>query len=58
MPGAGPVSLAPHDVGEIIATLNFLKSIRGDLGLSKDITPEFLKERAARADAVIPQPEF
>jgi hypothetical protein len=58
MAGAGPVGLAPHDVGEIISTLNFLKSIRGDLGLSKDITPAFLKEQSAKAEAIIPQPEF
>jgi hypothetical protein len=53
--GAGPVSLAPHDTGAIIDTLNFLKSIRGDLGLSKDFTDEFLKASARLADAAFPE---
>jgi len=50
-----PVSLAPHDVNKIIATLNFLKSIRGDLGLPRDLSPEFLQECAKRADEAFPQ---
>jgi hypothetical protein len=52
-PGSGPVALAPHDAGEIIATLNFLKSIRGDLGLSKEFTPDFLAERSRIAESAI-----
>lgn len=53
-PHAGPISLVPHDIREIIATLNFLKSIRGDLGLSKDFTPEFLQRSAQAASAAFP----
>jgi len=45
---------APHDMVEIIATLNFLKSIRGDLGLSRELTPEFLTERSRIANSVFP----
>lgn len=47
----GAVSLGPHDMDRIIESLNFVKSIRGDLGLSKDITPEFVKKclQAGRA---------
>jgi hypothetical protein len=44
--GSGPVAIAPHDVNAIIDTLNFLKSIRGDLGLSKDFSDEFLEKSA------------
>src|SRR5262249_37407012 len=44
--GSKPGLFAPHDTGEIIATLNFLKSVRGDLGLPKDFTPEFLTEQS------------
>jgi hypothetical protein len=51
---SGPVSLAPHDANEIIATLNFLKSIRGDLGLSKEFKPEFLQHSARIAEAAFP----
>jgi hypothetical protein len=40
------ISVAPHDTSLIIATLNFLKSIRGDLGLPKDFSPEFLTRSA------------
>jgi hypothetical protein len=54
MEGAGAVSLAPHDAVKIIETLNFLKSIRGDLGLSKDFTPEFLERASATAQAALP----
>ena len=55
MEKAGAVSLAPHDATAIIATLNFLKSIRGDLGLSKDFKPEFLQQSAKLADAAFPK---
>jgi len=55
--GAGAVSLAPHDANKIIATLNFLKTIRGELGLSKDFTDEFLKKSAAIADKAFPEPK-
>ena len=54
-PSSGPVALAPHDTTAIIGTLNFLKSIRGDLGLSKDFTPEFLQRCAEIAKAAFPQ---
>lgn len=46
--------IAPHDTKKIIATLNFLKSIRGDLGLSKELTPEFLDEKSKIAEAAVP----
>jgi hypothetical protein len=51
--GSLPGLFAPHDTGEIIATLNFLKSIRGDLGLPKDFTPDFLATRSKIAESVI-----
>ena len=54
MAGAGPVSIAPHDTTKIIATLNFLKSIRGDLGLSKDFTDAFLQKCAAMVTKAFP----
>ena len=43
-----------NDANEIIGTLNFLKSIRGDLGLPKDFTPEFLQESAKLAADAFP----
>lgn len=46
---SGPVALAPHDVNKIIQTLNFLKSIRRDLGLIPDLSPELLRKAAATA---------
>jgi hypothetical protein len=52
--GAGPVSLAPHATDAIIDTLNFLKSIRGDLGLSKDLSDEFLKKSARIVETAFP----
>jgi hypothetical protein len=52
--GSGPVSLAPHATNAIIDTLNFLKSIRGDLGLSKDFTDDFLKASARIAEGAFP----
>ena len=55
METAGPVSLAPHDANAIIGTLNFLKSIRGDLGLSKVFKPEFLQQSAKLAEAAFPK---
>jgi len=54
-PQSGPVALAPHDTTAIIATLNFLKSIRGDLGLSKEFPPEFLEKSAEIARAAFPE---
>ena len=48
---SGPISIAPHDTNEIIATLNFLKSIRGDLGLSKDMRDDFLAKCSKTAEA-------
>jgi hypothetical protein len=54
-PQSGPVALAPHDTTKIIGTLNFLKSIRGDLGLSKEFTPEFLEKSAEIATAAFPE---
>jgi hypothetical protein len=54
-PKAGPVSIEPHDTNRIIDTLNFLKSIRGDLGLSKDMTPDFLQKCAKVAADAFPQ---
>jgi hypothetical protein len=42
--GSGVVSLAPHATGAIIETLNFLKSIRRDLGLPTELSDEFLRE--------------
>jgi hypothetical protein len=53
-PKYGPVSLGPHDTNEIIGTLNFLKSIRGDLGLSKDFKPEFLQQSAKIVETALP----
>jgi hypothetical protein len=51
----GPVSRGPHDIIEIIGTLNFLKSIRGDLGLSKEFKPEFLQQSAKIAETAFPK---
>ncbi|HEY1381711.1 MAG TPA: hypothetical protein VGF55_33240 [Gemmataceae bacterium] len=53
-PQSGPVALAPHDANRIIDTLNFLKSIRGDLGLPKEFKPEFLPDSAKAALAAFP----
>ncbi|MFO0804327.1 MAG: hypothetical protein U0791_14535 [Gemmataceae bacterium] len=53
-PDSGPVSLDPHDTNKIIGTLNFLKSIRGDLGLSKDFPKGFLEKCAKQANAAFP----
>ena len=55
LPGAGPVSLAPHATDAIIDTLNFLKSIRGDLGLSQDFSDDFLRKSAQLANAAFPE---
>jgi hypothetical protein len=52
---AGPIALAPHDAYAIIGTLNFLKSIRGDLGLPKEFKPEFLQQSVNTAMAAFPQ---
>lgn len=53
-PDFGPVHLGPHDTNRIIDTLNFLKSIRGDLGMSKDFTDAFLKDCARKAEEAFP----
>jgi hypothetical protein len=52
--GAGPLSLAPHDLNAIVGTLNFLKSIRNDLGLSGDFSEEFLKQRGRLVATAFP----
>ena len=49
MEGAGAVGIAPHDTGKNVA-LNFLKSIRGDLGLQKELSPEFIERAQAIGD--------
>lgn len=41
--GSGAVSITPHDTNLNIA-LNFLLSIRGDLGLSKELSDSFLAD--------------
>ncbi len=43
------VSLAPHDVQRNMA-LNFIKSIRRDLGLQPDVPENFINEIAAKAE--------
>jgi hypothetical protein len=44
----------PHATPEIIGTLNFLKSIRNDLGLSKEYSPRFVDDSFAKAADLIP----
>ncbi len=46
MQGAGPVSLKPHEIPNIVSTLNFLKSIRRDLGLSVDFDNQQFWDRS------------
>ena len=53
--GAWPVSLTPHDATKIIETLNFLKSIRADLGLSPVFTPDFLATSYKLATNAFPE---
>lgn len=53
---SGAVSLAPHDTNLNIA-LNFLKSIRNDLGLSPNLSDDFLAKANERAQAAIPKGE-
>ncbi len=50
-----PVSLSPHDATLHIATLNFLKSIRNDLGLPTDMTDDFLARKARIAEGAFPE---
>ena len=50
---SGPVSLKPHDTKENMA-LNFLQSIRNDLGLTATINPNFLAQNADKVDAMLP----
>lgn len=52
--GSGPVALAPHATGAIIETLNFLKSIRGDLGLPKEFGDDFLRTSGRLAELAFP----
>ncbi|MEM6472072.1 MAG: hypothetical protein AAF802_21100 [Planctomycetota bacterium] len=47
-PGGGVVGIAAHDT-KLNMALNFLKSIRGDLGLSKDLPDDFLQQCANKA---------
>ncbi|MEW4563402.1 hypothetical protein AB1K70_12800 [Bremerella sp. JC770] len=47
--GSGLVGLTPHGVNENIA-LNFLRSIRTDLGKSKEFAPDFLEKSSKKAD--------
>ena len=54
--GAGTASLTPHDTKANMA-LNFLISIRKDLGLSTDLKPEFLQRSSEIAESVIPIPK-
>jgi hypothetical protein len=49
LPGASAVSLSPHDVQQNMA-LNFVQSIRSDLGLSPELPRNFLQECAAVAE--------
>lgn len=48
-PGSSAVSLSPHDVQRNMA-MNFLQSIRSDLGLAPDLPPNFLAKCAEIAD--------
>lgn len=43
---SGPVSITPHDTNLNIA-LNFLLSIRGDLGLTRELSASFLEDKVA-----------
>ncbi|MBA2117229.1 hypothetical protein [Bremerella alba] len=52
--GSGVVGVAPHGVNENIA-LNFLKSIRIDLGKSKEFATDFLDKSSKKADEAIKQ---
>lgn len=45
--GSGTVSIAPHDTNLNIA-LNFLASIRGDLGISKTYSADFIETSSQR----------
>jgi len=47
--GSGAVGVAPHGVNENIA-LNFLASIRGDLGKSKRFANDFLQQSSKKAE--------
>ena len=52
---SGVVSVAPHDTNLIIETLNFLKSIRGDLGLPKNLTEGYLEQCREAAEKAFPE---
>ncbi len=47
--GSATVGVLPHGVNENIA-LNFLRSIRTDLGKSKEFAPDFLTESSKKAE--------
>ena len=49
MEGAGAVGIAPHDTGRNVA-LNFLKSIRGDLGLPKELSDGYIERAKEMGD--------
>ncbi|MEL7497432.1 MAG: hypothetical protein AAFN77_07455 [Planctomycetota bacterium] len=51
--GAGPVGLKPHEIEANIA-LNFLQSIRNDLGMPGEIPDDLLADSIATIDAMIP----
>ena len=51
---AGAVSIKPHDIRENMA-LNFLQSIRNDLGSKSPIDGNFLKDRAEMIDKILPE---
>jgi hypothetical protein len=41
---SGPVALEPHAVTNVVESLNFIKSIRMDLGLPGDLDPLYLRK--------------
>lgn len=51
-PGAGPISRVPHGVQENLI-LNFLKSIRGDLGKSRELSDDFFDKASKKAEEAI-----
>ncbi|MDX2037019.1 MAG: hypothetical protein SFX72_10235 [Isosphaeraceae bacterium] len=52
---SAPVSLAPHSMDLIVATHNFLKSIRRDLGLVPELSDEFLNKCSTIARTAFPE---
>jgi hypothetical protein len=51
---APAISIDPHDIFLNIEALNFIPSIRGDIGLAKSLTAESLKEKAKLAHDAFP----